>query len=214
MIFWLSPYNGHCKRHATSFAIHPNVEFWLTGRAAYVLSPALVLVAYVTTKVMDFGSFYRWGESPIPLSKCDFFTYRSYPHCSHIYGAFLSLMKQRLRERCISLRKTSKRGKWHKCRAPKSIRKCPRIDKEHSATKLVGHVILIMWLGMRSHATSGLNVLLMHWVVTLCYEILPVTWTQEPILNFHVLLVFSTSRIAKIMYFRSRNFSFVAQCYW
>ena len=47
----LPPYHGHCKWQETSFAIHSSTQIWLTGHAVHEQSPALVLVAYFTTKV-------------------------------------------------------------------------------------------------------------------------------------------------------------------
>ena len=54
----LPPQYGDCKGHGTFFAIC--VQLWRTALAAHVRSPAFVLVAYFTAKVLEADSFYHW----------------------------------------------------------------------------------------------------------------------------------------------------------
>jgi hypothetical protein len=58
VICQLPPHHEDCKRHGIFFAIC--VQLWRTARAAHVRSPALVLVAYFTTKVLEVDSFCHW----------------------------------------------------------------------------------------------------------------------------------------------------------
>jgi hypothetical protein len=149
VICQLPPHHGDCKRHGTLFAIC--VQLWRTARVAHVRDQRLSWSPTFTTKILVVDLFYRWDLSTLPWSKRDFSTYRTeviltvHTVTGHFYpvwnkGWYKGVSQREQRTRRTGTTASSQKDSYN--------------SKEQSTTTLVDQVVLRMWPGMRSHATS------------------------------------------------------------
>ena len=96
VICQLPPHQGDCKRHGTFLAIC--VQLWRIARAAHVRSPAACPGRLLYNQNTGSRFILSLALKQVTLKQTWFLHIhnRSYPHCSHSYGASLSRLKQRL----------------------------------------------------------------------------------------------------------------------
>jgi hypothetical protein len=111
-----------------------------------VQRPALVLVAYFTTKAQEVG-FFRTGVKPHFLeayATSPHIYNRSYSHSSYSYGALLTCLKKRLRERFMSLQKRTCRRPNTSVEHPNGLLQLHGQTKKEQFMTLVDHMVLRM----------------------------------------------------------------------